>query len=41
MLPGKIPLAMQREAPRTLASLIENVAEADLARSDQRQGNGQ
>ena len=29
---GKDPLAMQREAPRTLASLIENVAEADLAR---------
>ncbi len=29
---GKDPIAMQREAPRTLASLIENVTETDLAR---------
>jgi hypothetical protein len=30
---GKDPIAMQGEAPRTLASLIENVSETDLARS--------
>ena len=29
---GKDPIAMQREAPRTLASLIENLAKDDLAR---------
>jgi uncharacterized damage-inducible protein DinB len=29
---GKDPIAMQREAPRTLASLIEGVAEAELTR---------
>ena len=28
---GKDPIAMQREAPRTLAELIENAAEKDLA----------
>jgi uncharacterized damage-inducible protein DinB len=29
---GNDPIVMQREAPRTLASLIDNVPEADLAR---------
>jgi hypothetical protein len=29
---GKDPIAMQREAPRALASLIEGVAEAELTR---------
>jgi uncharacterized damage-inducible protein DinB len=29
---GKDPIAMQREAPRTLASLIDGVAEAELTR---------